>query len=94
MQLTRERLDLALKSARMAVWDWDLTNNFLTWDESMYELYGVSEKSSQVHMMPGKRPFILKIASAVFRKFETHYSARKNSRHTSKSITPQKESAT
>ena len=43
MQLTRERLDLALKSARMAVWDWDLTNNFLTWDESMYELYGVSE---------------------------------------------------
>jgi signal transduction histidine kinase/ActR/RegA family two-component response regulator len=37
-----ERLNLATKSARIRVWDYNIDENFLWWDESMYELYEVS----------------------------------------------------
>ncbi|MEB3283371.1 MAG: PAS domain S-box protein [Lyngbya sp.] len=36
-----ERWQLALKSGEIAIWEWDVVNNILTWDERMYELYGV-----------------------------------------------------
>jgi|GEM_PF-2469244 len=36
-----ERLKLALKSGKIGIWEWDIVNNILTWDERMYELYGV-----------------------------------------------------
>ena len=35
-----ERLELATRSAHMGIWDWDIQNNVLVWDERMYELYG------------------------------------------------------
>ncbi len=35
------RLALALESAQMGIWDWDIENNVLLWDERMYVLYGV-----------------------------------------------------
>lgn len=35
------RLHLALTSARLGVWEWDITNNKLSWDDRLYELYGV-----------------------------------------------------
>jgi len=38
-----ERLRLATSSAKMGIWDWDITNDNLTWDDRMYELYGVKE---------------------------------------------------
>ncbi len=41
VQRVSERLDLALRSAHLGVWDWDVTNNNLVWDESMYQLYGI-----------------------------------------------------
>ncbi|WP_413161171.1 PAS domain S-box protein [Capilliphycus salinus ALCB114379] len=36
-----ERLQLALKSGEIAIWEWDVVNNILTWDERMYQLYGI-----------------------------------------------------
>ncbi len=36
-----ERWQLALKSGNIGIWEWDIVNNILTWDEQMYELYGV-----------------------------------------------------
>ncbi|ASC73740.1 multi-sensor signal transduction histidine kinase [Halomicronema hongdechloris C2206] len=36
------RLNLAVKSAAMGIWDWDVTHNILTWDQQMYELYGIT----------------------------------------------------
>ncbi|MEO0985831.1 MAG: PAS domain S-box protein [Cyanobacteria bacterium J06639_14] len=33
------RLNLALESAAIGIWDWDITKNTLVWDERMYELY-------------------------------------------------------
>lgn len=39
-----ERLDLATRSANIGVWDWDVINNRLVWDERMYKLYGVGKQ--------------------------------------------------
>ena len=35
------RLHLALSSAHLGVWEWDILHNRLTWDDRMFELYGV-----------------------------------------------------
>jgi diguanylate cyclase (GGDEF)-like protein/PAS domain S-box-containing protein len=44
LRQSRERLALATESARIGIWDWDLTANRLLWDERMYELYGIREQ--------------------------------------------------
>jgi PAS domain S-box-containing protein len=41
---SRERLNLATQAAQMGVWDYDVTNNVLVWDDQMLELYGVERK--------------------------------------------------
>jgi len=35
------RLLLATRSANIGIWDWDLLNNHLEWDETMYQLYQI-----------------------------------------------------
>jgi PAS domain S-box-containing protein len=37
-----DRLTLAIKSAAIAIWDWDVPDNILIWDDRMYELYGIT----------------------------------------------------
>ncbi len=39
---SNRRLSLALDSAELAVWDWDVRNNTMYWDNRMFELYGVT----------------------------------------------------
>ncbi len=39
MALLRERLELATDAAGIAIWDFDVTNNKLTWDDRMFVLY-------------------------------------------------------
>ena len=39
-----ERLTLATRSADIGIWEWDVTNNVLNWDEVMYKLYGIKAK--------------------------------------------------
>ncbi|MEB3209940.1 MAG: PAS domain-containing protein [Leptolyngbyaceae bacterium] len=41
LQLSEERLKLALRSAKLGVWDWDIEGDRLIWDNRMQELYGV-----------------------------------------------------
>ncbi|MBI4978481.1 MAG: PAS domain S-box protein [Spirochaetes bacterium] len=43
---SQERLALAATSAQLGIWDWDIVNNKMTWDDQMYRLYGVSKKSA------------------------------------------------
>lgn len=38
-----ERLFLATKAAQIGVWDWDIPKNELSWDDSMYRLYGIQK---------------------------------------------------
>ena len=35
-----ERMRLAAQSAQLGIWEWDLRDNSLLWDEGMYALYG------------------------------------------------------
>lgn len=41
--LLNERFKLVLAAIKFGVWDWNLTTNTLVWDDSMYELFGVSK---------------------------------------------------
>ena len=38
----RHRLLLATRAGGVGVWDWDIVNSNMGWDESMYALYGIS----------------------------------------------------
>jgi len=38
-----ERLLLATTSAKIGIWDWDVVNNILIWDKTMFKIFGVSE---------------------------------------------------
>ncbi len=58
------RLTLAVKSGAIAIWDWNVAENILTWDDRMYELYGITPDqftsvyatwASSLH--PDDRPF-------------------------------------
>lgn len=36
-----DRLSLAVESAAIAIWDWNIETDILTWDERMHDLYGI-----------------------------------------------------
>jgi len=38
----KDQLQLAVSTSEIGLWDWDVKNNILTWDESMYELYEIN----------------------------------------------------
>ena len=40
---SEDRLHLAIEAARLGIWDWDVEQDRLVWDDSMYELYGVGK---------------------------------------------------
>ncbi|TXE06605.1 PAS domain S-box protein [Gelidibacter salicanalis] len=39
-----ERMTLATKAAKLGIWDWDIVKDTMTWDDRMYELYGIERK--------------------------------------------------
>ena len=39
-----DRLSLATRAGTIGIWDYDVVNNILTWDEQMYKLYGITDK--------------------------------------------------
>jgi PAS domain S-box-containing protein len=41
---SESRLKLATSSASIGIWDWDVKNDVLVWDDSMYELFEVKKK--------------------------------------------------
>ncbi|MDO8207262.1 MAG: MASE3 domain-containing protein [Gallionella sp.] len=43
LRVNEERLHLATTAGNIGVWDWDVAKNILTWDESMYVLYGLAK---------------------------------------------------
>jgi PAS domain S-box-containing protein len=38
-----ERIATATSSAQVGIWDWDVVNNLLVWDDQMYQLYGLKK---------------------------------------------------
>jgi len=43
-----ERLVLAARAAHLGIWDWDVVNDRLSWDDRMFELYGVKKEAFSV----------------------------------------------
>ncbi len=41
LRVSENRLKLATHAANIGVWDWDIVNNRLIWDDSMYSLFGI-----------------------------------------------------
>ena len=41
LELLSERLSLATAVAKVGVWEWDLASNSVTWDATMFEIYGL-----------------------------------------------------
>ena len=39
-----ERLSLASSTAQIGIWDWDIKNDILIWDEQMYSLYDMEKR--------------------------------------------------
>lgn len=39
-----QRFELATKAANVGVWEWDIVNNVLDWDNIMFDIYGVEHK--------------------------------------------------
>ena len=39
-----ERLDVATRAAKIGIWDWDVVNNNLIWDDRMFKLYGANRE--------------------------------------------------
>ena len=40
-----ERLTLAVRAGGVGIWDYDVVNNTLIWDDQMYRLYGITAKT-------------------------------------------------
>lgn len=39
------RSTLAVRAGRIGIWDWDIENNILVWDDQMLELYGIKKEN-------------------------------------------------
>src|SRR5258708_8904409 len=44
LRLSEERLKLAIDAASLGISDWDIEQDRLVWDDSMYRLYGVRKE--------------------------------------------------
>jgi len=40
----KNSLELATKAGGIGVWDWDIVNDVLSWDQGMYSLYGINNR--------------------------------------------------
>ncbi|MFZ3017419.1 MAG: MASE1 domain-containing protein [Gallionella sp.] len=47
LQRANELLALAQREAKAGVWDWDLSNNKLTWSDELFLLFGLDPKTSE-----------------------------------------------
>ncbi|MBK7891876.1 MAG: PAS domain S-box protein [Bdellovibrionales bacterium] len=43
----RERLEIGVRAVKFGIWDWNIAENRLYWDPSMYQVYGVDPKSAE-----------------------------------------------
>ncbi len=43
LQNVKQRLELAIDSGQLGIWDWDIENDRMVWNERMLELYGMKK---------------------------------------------------
>ena len=44
LEALAERMALATKAAGIGIWDWDIATNRLTWNDEMFQIYGVARE--------------------------------------------------
>lgn len=44
LRKSEERISLATRATNTGIWDWDIVKNVLSWDDSMYHLYGIRKE--------------------------------------------------
>jgi PAS domain S-box-containing protein len=44
---SRRRLELAATSAHLGIWDWDVVENRIVWDDQMFRIYGITERPAE-----------------------------------------------
>ena len=44
LRASEDRLQLAVEAAGLGIWDWDVGQDRLVWDDSMYRLYGIRKE--------------------------------------------------
>jgi PAS domain S-box-containing protein len=44
LRVSDNRLQLAIDAAGLGIWDWDVEQDRLVWDDSMYRLYGIKDE--------------------------------------------------
>jgi PAS domain S-box-containing protein len=42
---SESRLKLAIASGKLGIWDWNIVENSMVWDERMFELYGITKNT-------------------------------------------------
>jgi len=45
LQVISQRLQLAVSSTKMGVWDWNVKDNIMVWNDRMFELYGITRET-------------------------------------------------
>lgn len=43
LELNKFRMEVAMEALQFGIWDWDITNNVLVWDEYMYQIFGANK---------------------------------------------------
>lgn len=73
LRASQERLNLAIKGQHIGIWDWDIPNNRIFWDDTMFDIYGIAAEDfpdisqqweKSVH--PEDWPKMSKLISEVF----------------------------
>jgi signal transduction histidine kinase/FixJ family two-component response regulator/PAS domain-containing protein len=44
LKVSENRVQLGMRAAKLALWEWDVERDELLWDEAMFELYGLEKK--------------------------------------------------
>ncbi len=55
LEVASKRLDIALEASKIGVWDYDLLNDIVFWDERQYQLFGLPPDGKSSAMPTGKR---------------------------------------
>ena len=83
IEAVRQRLELATRAAGIGIWDWDIKNDRLEWDEALYRLFGlptgskiVNANSWQQYIHPDDLPAQQSLLEAALRRekeFDSEY---------------------
>ncbi|GEM_PF-3190302 len=68
LESTKSKIEKSLKAGNVGIWDWDIEEDLLTWDNQMYHIYGnikatqktnIENWKSQIH--PDEKEYVLQI---------------------------------